>query len=309
MQALVTGATGLLGRRLLGRLPGAVVLSRDPVKASAALPSVRAYAWSPEAGPPPAEALAGVEAVFHLAGEPVGQGRWNAERKRRIRDSRVLGTRHLVASLGALAKPPRVLVSASAVGYYGDRGDEELDETSAAGRGFLADVCREWEREALLAEARGIRVVCARMGIVLSAGGGVLARMLPPFRVFLGGRLGSGRQWMPWIHIDDAVGILLYAARDEAMRGPVNAVGPAPVTNAEFTRALGQALGRPAVMAVPGFALRAALGEMSELLTASQRALPRVAARAGYVFRHASLAKALAAELGRATPSPAGSSP
>jgi hypothetical protein len=210
----------------------------------------------------------------------------------------VHGTRQLVAGLAAQELRPRVLVSASAVGYYGDRADEELDESAVAGTGFLAEVCVAWEREALAAERLGIRVVCLRTGIVLAPGGGALARMLPAFRLGAGGKLGSGRQWMPWVHVDDVVGILLHALREEGIRGPLNAVGPRPVTNAELTRALGRALHRPAVLTVPTFALRVAFGELSEVLTASQRVLPAVAERTGYAFLHAALAGALAAALG-----------
>jgi uncharacterized protein (TIGR01777 family) len=220
--------------------------------------------------------------VFNLAGEPVAEGRWTDERKRRIRDSRVLGTRNLVAGLAGLTTRPRVLVSASAVGYYGDRGDQTLDETSSPGHGFLADVCVEWEREALAAERLGIRVVCVRTGIVLAHGGGALAKMLTPFRMGAGGKLGNGRQWMPWIHLDDEVGILLHAMKDARLHGAINAVGPRPVTNAEFTRALGRAMHRPAFLPVPKTALRLAFGEMSEILTASQRVLPKEAERTGY---------------------------
>jgi len=298
MRTLVTGATGLIGLRVVERLGRAVVLSRDPEQARRALPAAEAYPWVPEAGPPPADALRELDAVIHLAGEPVAEGRWTADKKRRIRDSRVLGTRHLIAGLAAQELRPRVLVSASAVGYYGDRADEELDETAAAGTGFLAEVCVAWEREALAAERLGIRVVCLRTGIVLAPGGGALARMLPAFRLGAGGKLGSGRQWMPWVHVDDVVGILLHALREERVRGPLNAVGPRPVTNAELTRALGRALHRPAVLAVPAFALRVAFGELSEVLTASQRALPAVAERTGYAFHHAELAGALAAAVG-----------
>ncbi|HEY5283931.1 MAG TPA: TIGR01777 family oxidoreductase, partial [Polyangia bacterium] len=199
MRTLVTGATGLIGRALIGRLDSAVVLTRDPARARVASPSVTVHAWSPEVGPPPAETFDGADVVFHLAGEPVAEGRWTTDKKRRIRDSRVLGTRNLVAGIAALEKRPRVLVSASAVGYYGDRGDEELVESSAAGRGFLAEVCAAWEHEAQAAEALGLRVVCARLGLVLAHGGGALARMLPAFRLGAGGKLGNGRQWMPWI--------------------------------------------------------------------------------------------------------------
>jgi uncharacterized protein (TIGR01777 family) len=297
MRTLVTGATGLIGRALIERLGIAVVLSRDPERAKRALPAVEAYAWSPEAGPPPADALGGVDVVFNLAGEPVAEGRWTAEKKCRIRDSRVLGTRNLVAGLAALEKRPRVLVSASAVGYYGDRGDEEIVESFPAGHGFLAVVCVEWEHEALAAEALGMRVVCARLGIVLGQGGGALTRMLPVFRLGAGGKLGDGRQWMPWIHVDDVAGILLHAGQDERLRGGINVVGPRPVTNADFTRALAQAVHRPALLTVPKIALRLAFGETGELLTCSQRVLPKLAEQTGYVFKHAALADALKAVL------------
>jgi len=297
-RTLVTGVTGLIGRALLARLGGAVVLSRDPEDAKRKLPATQAHAWSPEAGLPPAVALDGADVVFHLAGEPVAEGRWTADKKRRIRDSRVLGTRNLVAGLAALENRPRVLVSVSAVGYYGDRGDEELVETSPAGRGFLADVCVDWEREALAAAELGLRVVCARIGIVLAQGGGALARMLPAFRLGAGGKLGDGRQWIPWIHLDDVVGILLHASQVARIHGAINAVGPRPVTNAAFTRALGQAVHRPAFLTVPKIALLLAFGEMGEILTDSQRVLPKVAEQTGYVFKHADLDGALKAALG-----------
>jgi uncharacterized protein (TIGR01777 family) len=272
-----------------------VVLSRDPAETTRKLGAGRAVRWDPAAEPAPLEALLGVDAVFNLAGEPVAEGRWTEDKKRRIRDSRVIGTRNLVAGLRALDRKPDVLVSASAVGYYGDRGDEELDETSPAGRGFLADVCTAWEREALAAEALGVRVVCVRIGIVLTPGGGALARMLTPFKLGAGGRLGSGKQWMPWIHIDDVVGMLVHASRTAAVRGAMNAVSPHPVTNADLTRALGHAVHRPAFLSVPRTALRIAFGEMSEIMMASQRALPRVAERTGYAFKHTQLDGALAA--------------
>jgi uncharacterized protein (TIGR01777 family) len=297
VRTLITGATGLVGRALLPRLESAVVLTRDPARAGARLGPVEAQAWNPESGPPPLAALRDVDVVFNLAGEPVAEGRWTAERRRRIRDSRLLGTRHLVAAIAELERRPRVLVSASAVGYYGDRGDEELDEGSAVGRGFLAEVCAEWEREALAAMRLGLRVVCLRTGIVLAPGGGALARMLTPFRMGLGGPLGSGRQWMPWVHIEDLVGLLLHAGQNDRLSGPMNGVGPRPSTNAEFARAFGRALHRPAVLPVPRWLLRAAFGQMSEILTASQRVFPRVAQRSGYVFKHAELDRALAAAL------------
>jgi uncharacterized protein (TIGR01777 family) len=190
-----------------------------------------------------------------------------------------------------------VLVSASAVGYYGDRGDEEISESSPAGRGFLAEVCAEWEHEALAAEDLGIRVVCVRIGIVLAQGGGALAKMLTAFRLGAGGRLGDGRQWMPWVHLDDVVGILLHASQDARIKGAMNAVGPRPVTNADFTRALAQALRRPAFLTVPKTALRLAFGEMGEILTDSQRVFPKVAEQTGYAFQYADLVLALKAAL------------
>ena len=298
MHAVVTGATGLIGRALIRSLgSGVAVLSRDDGRAQRLLGGVRVHRWAPEAGPAPAVALRGAGVVFNLAGEPAAEGRWTAEKKCRIRDSRVVGTRHLVEGLAALDERPRVLVSASAVGYYGDRGDESLDERSSPGQGFLADVCIDWEREAMAAERLGIRVVCVRIGLVMSTAGGALAKMLLPFRLGAGGRLGSGRQWMPWIHIDDLVGILLHAAQRDAIRGAINGVAPAPVTNADFTMALARAVRRPAVMPMPAFALNVAFGEMSGMLMASQRVMPTLALRTGYEFVHPDLDGALASLL------------
>jgi uncharacterized protein (TIGR01777 family) len=295
MRALITGATGLVGKHLLGRIEDAVVLSRNPDQARRRLGKVEAHAWNPERGPAPAEAIRGVEAVFNLAGEPVFEGRWTEEKKRRIRDSRVVGTRNFVSALAAMENEsrPKVLVSASAVGYYGDRGDEELDERSIVGDGFLAEVCVDWEREAMAAAQLGIRVVCVRIGIVLAPGGGALAAMLTPFRMGMGGRLGSGRQWMPWVHIKDLAGMMLHASRNDSIRGPMNAVAPHPVINVDFTSALAHAVHRPALLPVPRIALRLALGEVSDILIASQRVFPRVAEQSGYVFDHPDLAGAL----------------
>jgi len=300
MRTVVTGGTGLIGRSLLRRLPEpAVVLSRADQPAARAVGADLVVRWDPVAGPPPPpQALRGADVVFNLMGEPAADGRWTAEKKRRIRDSRVVGTRHLVAGLAALDERPRVLVSASAVGYYGDRGDEILDERSSRGEGFLADVCVDWEREAMVAERLGIRVVCVRIGLVMSTAGGALAKMLPPFRLGAGGRLGNGRQWMPWIHIDDLVGILLHAARSETLRGPINGVAPAPLTNAAFTAALAHTVHRPALLPMPAFALNVAFGEMSGMLMASQRVMPTAAQRSGYAFSHPDLDEALASLLG-----------
>lgn len=295
MRTLVTGATGLIGRKLAERLQRTVVLSRDPRRANGM--AVDTHAWSPEAGPPPSEALRDVSVVFNLAGEPLAGGRWSEERKRRIRDSRVLGTRNLVVGLAEQTQRPRVLVSASAVGYYGDRGEDAVDESSPPGQGFLADVCVAWEREALAAEQLGIRVVCVRTGMVLAPDGGALAKIVPPFRLGVGGRIGNGEQWMPWIHIDDVVGLLLHASQDARIRGPLNAVAPTPTTNAEFTRELGHAVHRPSLLSIPKTALRLMLGEMSQVVTASQRVFPSTAERTGYQFKYPDLGPALQASL------------
>jgi len=299
MKALVTGATGLVGRRLVRELDGAAVLGRDPTRARAKLGGVNAFAWQPDTGPLSVEAFSGKEVIFHLAGEPVAEGRWTAAKKRAIRESRVEGTRNLVSTLKSLQKRPAVLVVASAVGFYGDRGDEDLFEDSAPASTFLAEVCVAWEAEALKARDLGLRVATARTGIVMAPDGGALPRMLPPFRLGLGGQLGNGRQWMPWIHVDDVVGLLLHAARTEAVDGPMNVVSPNPVTNKVFTKTLGQALRRPAVLPVPRFGLKAAFGEMSQILMASQRALPKVAQNTRYSFRYPELRPALDACLGK----------
>jgi len=299
MRALVTGATGFIGRALVRELEAPVVLTRDLDRARRVLgPGVEAYRWDPRAGPPPAEALADVSQVFHLAGEPVAAGRWTHARKERILESRVRGTRSLVGALEALRQRPRVLVSASAVGYYGDRGEEILEETSPPGDGFLTEVTLAWEAEANRAATLGIRVVTPRIGIVLGLGGGALARMLLPFKLGLGGRLGDGRQWMPWVHLDDLVGLLRHGAAGSEIAGPMNAVSPAPVTNREFTKALATALGRPAIFPAPRAMLRLVFGEMALVLLASQRVLPRVALATGYQFRYPTLAEAFRALLG-----------
>jgi uncharacterized protein (TIGR01777 family) len=297
MRALVTGATGFLGRRLLGSLTRPVVLSRRPEVAQRVVGSAEVFVWEPESGPPPAAALEGVDAVFNFAGESVAGGRWTAQRKERIRSSRVVGTRNLVTAIEAQEKRPRVLVSASAVGYYGSRGDEVLQESAAPGNDFLAEVCQAWEAEAQRAASFGVRAVTPRIGLVLGRGGGALASMLTPFKLGLGGRLGSGRHWMPWIHLDDLVGLLLYAVNNQ-ISGPINAVGPAPVTNRQFTRALAAALQRPAILPVPAFALRVMFGELASVLLASQRAVPHAAVSAGYRFRYTSLDDALGEILG-----------
>jgi uncharacterized protein (TIGR01777 family) len=295
MNALVTGATGLVGKRLVAALDGDVrALSRSVEKGKAALPNARVFEWDAK-GPVPEGALDGVDTVFHLLGEPVGEGRWTDEKKRRIRSSRVDSTRALVDSIGRMKTKPSVLVSASAVGIYGDRGDEVLTEESALGEGFLAEVCREWEEETRKAEAFGVRVVSVRIGVILAKEGGALAKMLPLFKTGIAGPLASGGQWMPWLHIDDAVGLLLHAAKSKALEGPMNACAPEPCTNKELTKALAALVHRPAFIPVPKLAIRAVFGEMGSVVLASQRVVPARALATGYVFRFTSLRGALEA--------------
>jgi uncharacterized protein len=295
MRALVTGATGFVGQRLLERLENPVVLSREPDRAMKALARFRVAAarWDPMLGPPSADVFNGIDVIFHLAGEPIADGRWTKARKQRICDSRVIGTKHLVDGLAKLDRRPPVLVSSSAVGYYGSRGDELLTESSAPGDDFLADVCVAWEKAAIEAERLGMRVVLSRTGVVLGRGG-ALKKMLVPFKLGLGGRLGSGRQYMPWIHLDDLVGLMLFAAEQQANRGPMNAVAPTPITNREFTRALAHALHRPAILPAPYFGMRLLFGEFASILFASQRVLPDVATKQGYKFQYPEINTALA---------------
>jgi uncharacterized protein (TIGR01777 family) len=295
MKALVTGATGFVGPRLLRMLDGPVVLSRNPERARTALGRLAGpiYRWDPMRGPPAPEVFEGVDVVLHLAGESVAEGRWTPAQKARIRDSRVVGTRHLVQGIAQASARPKTLVSSSAVGYYGDRGDEELTEAAAPAHDFLADVCVEWEREALVAEQHGVRVVTARTGIVLGAGGGALAKMLTPFKLGAGGPLGNGRQWMPWIHVADLARLYLHAAETASIRGPMNAVAPHPVRNSEFTKALARQLHRPAFMPAPYLGLRLLFGEFAKVLFASQRVIPRVAIDTGFVFQYPEIAVAL----------------
>ena len=277
------------------------MLSRDVSRGQRAVgqSAGRVVGWDPQAGPPPTEAFEGVDVIFHLAGESVAEGRWTSAQKARIRESRVVGTQNLVAGIARAEPRPRVLVSASAVGYYGDRGEEELTEASAPGYDFLADVCVEWERAARVAEQHGVRVVLARTGIVLGQGG-ALAKMLTPFKLGAGGPLGNGRQWMPWIHVADLARLYLHAADTTSIQGPMNAVGPHPVRNSEFTKALGRALHRPAFMPAPYLGLRLVFGEFAKVLFASQRVIPQVAIDTGFHFEYPQIAAALAEILKRA---------
>jgi uncharacterized protein (TIGR01777 family) len=295
MRVTVTGATGLIGRRLVGELlqrgDEVTVLSRNPERAAAEL-GVRAEAWNPVEQAAPAGALAGRDAVVHLAGERVDQ-RWSDGARERIRSSRVDGTRNLVAGLRGAEPRPAALVCASAVGYYGAHGDERVPESTPPGDDFLAKTCVGWEREAQGAGEVGARVVTVRTGIVLDRAGGALKAMLTPFRLGVGGPVAGGRQYMPWIHAEDLAGIYLAALDGEEWRGPVNATAPEPVTNREFSKALGRALHRPAVVPVPALALRLALGEMSQIVTEGQRAVPERTQQLGYTFRHPDLEEAL----------------
>lgn len=309
MKILITGSSGLVGTALASSLAadGHTVcrLVRPESKRAGAAPGFD-VPWNPSTGKLGGAGV-GADAVVNLAGASVAEGRWTPARKEELRASRTVTTRALVNALAKMSARPRVLISASATGYYGDRGEETLTEESAPGAGLLSEICREWEAEAARGEVLGIRVVRVRIGMVLARNGGALAKMLPPFRLGAGGRLGSGRQWMSWVTLEDLVGILRFALEEAPagsnlsrmpLSGAINAVAPQPVRNAEFTRTLARALRRPTIFPAPAFALRWALGEMAdELLLASQRVLPQKLSEAGYRFRHAELPAALAAVL------------
>jgi len=298
MKIVVSGASGLVGSALEPSLAGdghevVRLVRREP------RPGENAVRWDPGHAGLDAARIEGAGAVIHLAGENIAGSRWSAAVKRRIRDSRVNGTRGIAGALSGMKHPPRVLVCASAVGFYGDRGAEPLTEESPAGSGFLAEVCRQWEEAAARAAAPGIRVVSLRFGMILSPAGGALGKMLTPFRLGLGGRLGTGDQYMSWLGIDDAVGAIRHALACDELSGPVNAVSPEPVTNRVFTRTLGRVLRRPTIFPVPAFAARLAFGEMADaLLLASTRVLPERLIASGYDFRTADLEGALRRLLG-----------
>jgi uncharacterized protein (TIGR01777 family) len=299
MRVTLTGATGLIGTRIVRALrergDDVTVLSRDPERARAHL-GVEAVAWDAMAGPVPAGALGARDAVIHLAGAPIAQ-RWNDAARRRIHDSREVGTRNLVAGMRAVEDRPRVLASASGVGFYGARGDEELTEDAAPGDDFVARVCLAWEREAEAATGLGVRVIRMRTGVVLDAHGGALAKMLPFFRAGAGGPVAGGRQYLSWIGLDDLVGLYLAALDGDGWSGPVNATSPNPVTNREFSARLGRSLRRPAVAPVPAFAIRLLYGDMAQIVIDGQRAVPARALGLGFAFAQADLDVALRAAL------------
>lgn len=293
-KTVVTGATGFIGRHLCALLRAPNVLTRSPETVPSEFDRSGCFRWIPDREVPPTEALSGCDTVFHLAGEPVATGRWTKTKKARIVDSRVKGTSNLIKGLRAMQTPPSVLVAASAVGYYGSSPEDELTEESAPGSGFLADVCTQWEAAAAAAREFGVRVVTIRIGLVLGKGGGAMARLLPVFKLGLGGNLGNGRQWVPWIHVEDLARLFVFAAEKDTVRGPVNGCAPNPVRNREFTRSLGRAVGRPTLFPAPAFALRLGLGEFAQVLLASQRVLPIAAQAAGFEFRHPTINSALA---------------
>jgi uncharacterized protein (TIGR01777 family) len=295
---VVTGASGFIGRRLLKNFTTAGyeirVLSRHA--GTNLPPGIKLFVWDPLQGPPPEESLRDAGVVVHLAGEPVAQ-RWSDAVKQLIRDSRIVGTRNLVAGLKAMKRPPDALISSSAVGYYGSRGDEVLKESAGPSDAWLSEVCVGWEREAEAASGFGVRVVPIRTGLVLDPRGGALQQMLPPFRMGVAGKLGSGTQWMSWIHLADLASLFQFAV-ETPVRGPMNGVAPYPVTNADFTQALAKVLHRPALISVPIAALKLLYGEMAEVLVSSQRAIPAAAEAAGFRFRFPQLGPALANLLG-----------
>jgi uncharacterized protein (TIGR01777 family) len=294
MKILVSGASGLVGSKLVLALQAeghqVVRLVRNQAKAHG-----DAAFWDPKGGFIGAAALAGADAAINLAGESIASGRWTAERKRTIIQSRVDATSTIANSLATLEPKPRLLINASAIGYYGSRGDEWLDESSSSGSGdFLSGVCRQWEAAAAPALKAGLRVVLARFGVILSKQGGALATMLTPFKLGLGGRIGDGRQYMSWIAIDDVIGAILHSVKTESLAGPVNTVAPNPVTNAEFTKTLGQAISRPTVFPMPAFAAKLVFGQMGEeLLLGGQRVRPAKLLESGYTFKYPELETAL----------------
>ncbi|HUI44097.1 MAG TPA: TIGR01777 family oxidoreductase [Terriglobia bacterium] len=299
MKVLVTGSSGLVGSALVPFLAADGHSVTRMIRGTGCSAAGQAL-WEPAAGRIDATAIEGFDAAVHLSGANVSGARWTPKQKQKLLDSRINSTRLLATALANLARPPRVLVAASAVGYYGDRGDEPLTEDSTPGSGFPTEMCLEWEKAAEVAAGRGIRVVNLRIGMVLASAGAALRQMLPPFKLGLGGPLGSGRQYVSWIELDDLAGVIRHTLLAEPLRGPVNAVAPNPVTNREFTKALGGVLGRPTPFRVPRFVLRLAFGEITDaLLLASARVYPTRLEASGYAFRYPELQDALRHALGR----------
>lgn len=298
MKILVTGGTGFVGRPLVKKLVEnnheVVLLSRNPeaAKNSLALP-MTVFKWDPETSTPPKEAYQGIDGIVHLAGESIAAGRWTDKQKKKILDSRTLSTRNLLKGAVDSGSKPKVLVMASAIGIYGDRGNESLSETSPQGIGFLADVCRAWERESQYSGLESVRKVNLRIGIVLGKEGGALQKLLPIFKIGGGGPVGDGKQWMSWIHRSDLVEMIIYSLTHDNVSGAYNAVAPNPSTNAEFSKALGKALKRPAFMPAPAIALKLAMGEMSELVLASQKVESKKILDSGFVFQYPKIQEAL----------------
>jgi len=297
MRVVITGGSGLVGRALAAELAGAGhevgVTSRSPGSAGELPAGVEMAEWDTASASQLAELIEGVDAVVHLTGEGIADGRWTEERKRRIRDSRVRSTAAVAEALAAADSRPAVLVQASGIDYYGARGDEEVTEASPPGEGFLPEVCVAWEEAGAAAEELGVRRIIARTGVVLSTDGGALPEMVLPFKLFAGGPVAGGSQWMSWIHLEDEVGAIRFLLEEPAVSGPYNLVAPRPVRNRDFGRALGRALHRPSLLPVPGLALKVLYGEMASLLIDGRRALPRRLLEAGYTFRHPDVAEAL----------------
>ncbi len=306
MRVIVAGASGLIGRKLCAKLrqrgDSVVALVRRVEPSAAWAAGLEQLAWDGRSQGGWSSAIDGADAVVSLAGAPVGGKRWSEAYKREILDSRVLSSRALVEAMRAAKARPRAFVAGSAIGFYGFHGDEVIDESAAPGSDFLADVCRQWEDESRKADALSVRTVLLRTGIVLAREGGALQQMLPPFKAFVGGPIGDGKQWFSWIHVDDEVGLIEHAL-DRELRGPLNATAPEAVTMKDFCKALGRALGRPSWLPVPGFALRVGLGEFASMLTEGQRVSPKAALASGYSFHFPALQAALADVLG---PSKAG---
>jgi uncharacterized protein (TIGR01777 family) len=298
MRLVITGGTGFIGTALrarLGEKDHALTILTRAQSSQAGATNEKWIAWEPLSGKAPVEAVDGADGIINLAGESIAGKRWTAGQKEKIRASRIATTRALVDAVAGAKVKPKFLINGSAVGYYGPRGEETVTEETGPGSDFLARLCVEWETEAKKIAAYGVRLALLRTGIVLGRGGGALAKMVPPFKFFAGGPLGSGKQWMPWIHLDDEVGLILFALENDSASGPFNATAPNPVTMREFCSTLGRVLGRPSWAPVPAFALRVLLGEMAGMLLTGQRAIPERAQKSGYKFRYPNLPEALQA--------------